>query len=116
MNTLMLLSASDTGIGDAALYALVGFVIVLLVLALLVGIFYLMGFLFRTKALSKEKLFERKPKASKNSVGESADETSDEELFAVISAVISSIYDGETPQGEVKPDFVIRRISRNKNK
>lgn len=112
-NTFVLLSASDTSIGDAALYSLVGFVIVLAVLALLVGIFYLTGFLFQTKALSKDKLFERKPKAEPV---ENADDTSDEELFAVISATISAIYDAETPQGEEKPDFVIRRISRNKRK
>lgn len=112
---MLFLSASDTSIADAALYSLVGFVIVLLVLALLVGIFYLTGFLFQTKALSKDKFFERKPKKKVESAPIAADtaEESDEELFAVISAVISSIYDGEAGDGE-KPDFVIRRVKRNK--
>lgn len=111
MNVLALLSASDTKISDAAIYALVGFVIVLAVLALLVGIFYLSGAIFRTKALSKDKLFEKKPKKTEQPVAQSDDAENDEELFAVISAVISAVYDGES---EEKPDFVIRRVTRKK--
>lgn len=110
MSILSFLSASDTKISDAALYSLVGFIIVLAVLALLVGIFYLTGFLFQTKALSKDKLFER-TKQKPEQKQESADEDEDE-LYAVISAVISSIYDEE--QGDEKPDFVIRRVVRKK--
>lgn len=116
MNVLALLSASDTKVSDAAIYALVGFIIVLLVLALLVGLFYLSGFLFRTKALSKDKLFEFKKKQKDETAVSSnaADEQSDEELYAVISAVISTIYDEEAQGDSVKPDFVIRRIKRSK--
>lgn len=115
MNMLAFLSASDTKISDAAVYAIVGFCIVLLVLALLVGLFYLSGFLFRTKALSKEKLFEFKKKQKDETAVQSvADEQSDEELYAVISAVISTIYDEEAQGDSVKPDFVIRRIKRSK--
>ena len=57
------LSASDTPLGDAALYAVIGFIIVIAVLALLVGIFYLSGFIFKTKAMSGDKLFDFKKKA-----------------------------------------------------
>lgn len=65
MNISAFLSASDTPISEAAVKALIGFAVVLIVLLLLVGIFYLTGFLFQTKALSKDKLFERnKQKAS----------------------------------------------------
>ncbi|MBD5132327.1 MAG: hypothetical protein HDT28_07070 [Clostridiales bacterium] len=110
MSTLFL-SASDVKIGDAALYALIGFVIVLLVLALLVGIFYLTGFLFQTKALSREKLFERKKKPKVES--EEADED-DTEIVAAITAAIAAIYSSEGEGDDVKPEFVIRRIKRNK--
>lgn len=111
MNLVALLcSSSDTSLSKAALYALIGFVIVLLVLALLVGIFYLTGALFKTKALSKPNLFQRKKKAEKQEIV-SAEEQDDEQLFAVISAVISAVYDSEE-RNEVKPDFVIRRIKK----
>lgn len=105
------LSASDITVGSAALYALVGFVIVLAVLALLVGIFYLSGYLFRTKFLSREKLFERKKKA--DGVSEQKEEQAEEddlETVAAITAAISAMLEDDG----VKPDFVIRRITRNK--
>ena len=113
MNVISFLSASDTKISDAALYAIIGFVIVLAVLALLVGIFYLTGFLFSTKALSKDKLFERKGKNKQPAAQTAADgEETDEELFAVITAVISAIYDSEADGDNVKPDFDMRRVKR----
>lgn len=110
MNLVALLCSSDTSLSKAALYALIGFVIVMLVLALLVGIFYLTGALFQTKALSKANLFERKKKTEKQEEV-SAEEQDDEQLFAVISAVISAIYDSED-RDDVKPEFVIRRIKK----
>ncbi|MCH5165786.1 MAG: OadG family protein [Clostridiales bacterium] len=114
MNFAMFISASDYSLGEGALYAVVGFMIVLAVLALLVGIFYLSGFLFRTKFLSRDNLFKRDKKPENASVQtESADAgESDEQLFAVISAVISAIYDEEAQSDSVKPEFVIRRIKR----
>lgn len=102
---------SDTSIGTAALYALLGICIVVLVLALLVGIFYLSGLLFRTKALGKDNLFERKPRQKESDeqpVSDSDEE--DEQVVAAIVAAISCIYESE--DGGVKPDFVIRRIKR----
>ncbi|MDE6401370.1 MAG: OadG family protein [Clostridiales bacterium] len=115
MGMTMFLSASDTPISEAAVKALVGFVIVLAVLLLLVGIFYLTGFLFRTKWLSKDNLFERKKKNVKSNDVTTVDtngEETDEELYAVISAVISAMYDDEAIGDDVKPDFVIRRVKR----
>lgn len=114
MNISAFLSASDTPISEAAVKALIGFVVVLVVLLLLVGIFYLTGFLFQTKALSKDKLFERNKQKSKpvQDTAANSDEQTDEELFAVITAVISAIYDGEAQEGDVKPEFVIRRVKR----
>ncbi len=112
------LSASDVPIGTAALYALVGFVIVLIVLALLVGIFYLVGFIFRTKALSGDKLFDFKGKKQTEvkdpeivpDVTVNADDET--ETVAAITAAISVILSEET--GSSAPDFVIRRVTRKK--
>lgn len=108
MNT-MILCASDTSLLDAFLYALVGFVIVLSVLALLVGIFYLTGRLFQTKAFGKEKLFDfgKKPKSV-----EFAEQSVDDELVAAITAAISVVLESEND--DIRPDFVIRRITRKK--
>ncbi len=106
--TVSFLSASDVKIGDAALYALVGFVIVIAVLALLVGIFYLSGFIFRTKALSRDNLFERKKKD-----GPAPQDGDDEQTVAAITAAIAVILAEESGgDDDVKPDFVIRRITR----
>lgn len=113
MNGLFL-CASDISVGSAALYALVGFIIVLVVLALLVGIFYLSGFLFQTKALSRDKLFERKPKTQEVVEPElipDIEAADSEEEVAAITAAIALILQSES-DGDVKPDFVIHRIVR----
>ena len=113
MNLFALLSASDTPISSAALYALVGFLIVLAVLAILVGIFYFTGFLFQKTKLGSDKLFERKPKQP--SVAEKApavSEEEDEEVVAAITAAITAMYAEDT--SDSKPDFIIRRVKRNK--
>ncbi|MCH5161171.1 MAG: OadG family protein [Clostridiales bacterium] len=109
------LSASDTPLSTAALYALVGFVIVVLVLALLVGIFYLSGFIFKTKFMSRDKLFDFGKKKVPNEpeivAEEPVSEESDAEVVAAITAAISVILAGEQDNGAA-PEFVIRRISR----
>ena len=115
--SLALLSVSDVPIGTAALYAVVGFVIVLAVLALLVGIFMISGLIFRTKVMSREKLFEKEKSQEKlepefvpNAVPE---RNEDDEVVAAITAAIAVILSEEGEPSE-KPEFVIRRIVRNK--
>lgn len=107
--TSLFLCASDMNLGDAALYAIVGFIIVLAVLALLVGIFYLSGALFKTKALSKENLFERKKPAPQ---ADEVIEEDDDELVAAITAAVSVVLAGENSEPDAVPEFVIRRITR----
>lgn len=112
MNLINLLATSDIKISDAAIYSLVGFIIVLAVLMLLVGIFYLSGFIFRSKLFDKSK---RKPKAAAKpdfEVAGSAD--NDEEIVAAITAAITCIYESEAGESKVVPEFVIKRIKRNK--
>ncbi len=111
---ISILSASDVSLGDGALYAVVGFLIVLAVLALLVGIFYLTGFIFQTKFLSKDNLFERKKKTQDRPNAENSDGESDDEIVAAITAAIACIYADESADGDVVPEFVIRHIKRNK--
>ena len=111
MNALFL-AASDTKPSDAALYSLIGFLIVLAVLAVLVGIFYLTGFLFGHTALGKDKLFTRKKKRKSPEASEVSDAQSDEELVAAITAAISVVLESENDG--VTPEFVIRRVTRKK--
>lgn len=106
-------TAKDLSVLDAFLYAVIGFLIVLAVLALLVGIFYLSGFLFRTKAMSGDKLFSIKKKERSTTDKASDDDgSSDEEVVAAISAAITVLLTEEN--GGEKPEFVIRRVTRKK--
>lgn len=104
--SMNLLSASDMSVGEGALYSLIGFIIVLLVLALLVGIFYLSGFVFKSKLFNKQ---EETPVISNTS--EQADDD-DDELVAVITAAVSCMLEEEC--GGEAPEFIIKRITRKK--
>ena len=103
----MNISLLSMSLGDGALYSVVGFVIVLAVLALLVGIFYLSGFIFQSKAFNKDKA--EKPAATQT---ENAD--SDDELVAAITAAISCVLQSESDSDSEPPEFVIKRIVRKK--
>lgn len=90
--------------GMAALYALIGFIIVLAVLAVLVGIFYLLGAVFNSKKL--------KGKSAKQAPATTAVASADdeEELIAAITAAVTAVLSEES--GDVAPEFVIRRVKR----
>ncbi len=103
-----LLSAEKISLGEGALYAVIGFVIVLVVLALLVGIFYLSGFIFQSKPFNKQK--KESPAAQVQQ--QSVDDETDEQLVAAITAAITCVL-AEESQGEA-PEFVIKRIVRKK--
>ena len=105
MSMSLLSAAKDLTLGEGALYALIGFVIVLFVLALLVGIFYLSGYIFQSKVFDKKK--EQKPAAAQPSVAEE----DDDELVAVITAAVACMLQEE---GGEPPEFVIKRIKRKK--
>ena len=105
--SITLLSAKDMTLGEGALFAVVGFIIVLLVLALLVGIFYLSGFIFQSKAFNKKK---EQPAATVQQTDDGEEET-DEQLVAAITAAVMCMLQEE---GGEAPEFVIKRIVRKK--
>lgn len=113
MKSIALLCVSDTPISTAALYALIGFLIVLAVLAILVGIFYLTGFLFQKTRLGADKLFERKPKqpiSEDPSFAVVSKEDDEGEVVAAITAAIAAMYDDNAEsESSGRPDFVIKR-------
>lgn len=104
----MNISLLSMNLGDGALYSLIGFIIVLLVLALLVGVFYLSGFIFQSKTFNK-------PKVDHVAVTQEQPENSDdEELVAAITAAISCVLQSEAGGDSEPPEFVIKRIVRKK--
>lgn len=114
---LTFLSARDVALGDAALYSLIGFVIVLAVLALLVGIFYLMGAIFRSKLFNMPKKEKKKgkkkadePAASEQPATLESAAEDEGEVIAAITAAISIMLEQEGEPAE----FVIRRVTRKK--
>ena len=94
-------------VGDGAFYAVFGFVFVFLGIALLVGIFTVVGIIMKKVNARGPK--KRKIK-SKVSLPEEApvDEEDDPEIVAAITAAIMAMYEGENR----KCDFVVRRIKR----
>lgn len=112
--TAEVLSGDMTELGnlDAFLYAIVGFCIVLAVLALLVLIFSASGMLFK----SNFSFLKKKKNSAQNSEESASDNLSDipsddAALVAAITAAISCCMTEEKGD-DVKPDFVIRRITK----
>ena len=104
---LTFLAASDVKLGDAALYSLIGFLIVFAVLA-----FYLMGAIFRSKLFNMPKKEKKKGKSATETVAApSASDDDEDEVVAAITAAISVMLEQES--GE-PAEFVIRRITRKK--
>ncbi len=99
------------GIGEAALDALLGFIVVFIGIAFLVGLLWLIGFAVRkiNGAPAKKKEEKAAEKIEEPAISEktSADELS-EETVAVITAAIMAYYAKENP----KCEFTVKRIKR----
>lgn len=128
VSTISLLSTvftSDSGktitelsIGEAALYALLGYLVVFAGIAIIMGIVYLVGFILRkvTAAADTRKAKKAEEEAKKAEAdaaaaadGESGDIT-ELERAAVIAAVYA-VLSGESGSAP-KAEFVVRRIKR----
>jgi sodium pump decarboxylase gamma subunit len=102
------------GIGEAAIDALLGFIIVFIGIAVLVGIVWLVGYVIQK--LTKKNA--EKTKANSTSTAHQADLSSSanseteeglsEETVAVITAAIMAYYAKEKP----KCEFTVKRIKR----
>lgn len=106
------------GVGEAAIDALLGFCVVFIGIAFLVGVVWLVGFIMRKvtgQAPAKDrKKSENKPETKQEAneaepsvVSVIGDET-DEETVAVITAAIMAYYAKEKP----KCEFTVKRIKR----
>ncbi|MDE7159140.1 MAG: OadG family protein [Clostridiales bacterium] len=107
---LNLLSWFKFNVGEGAFYSVFGFVFVFLGIALLVGIFAVLGIVMK-------KVNAKKPRVKKSKKGQPVEETvlsvEEEEglsaqTVAAITAAIAMYYESEN----VKCDFVVKRIKK----
>ena len=112
LNTL--LSSEQTrfaAFGEVGVYALIGFIVVFVGIAFLIGVVWLVGKLMSktSKQPSKEKPAEAvKVEPSAESVPSVAEDELSDEVIAVITAAIMAYYEKNNP----KCDFVVKRIKR----
>lgn len=98
------------GIGEAAIDALLGFLVVFIGIALLVGIIWLVGYIMRKVSGKAPQKAEKKQKPAvvpKETPVKESDGLSEEEVV-VITAAIMAYYAKEKP----KCEFTVKRIKR----
>ena len=99
----------DISIGEAALYALLGFLVVCVGITLLIFIVWLVGKIINkvTNVQAKAKV-EKTSEAVVQSLAVADGDTVDEETVAAITAAIMAYYQNEQP----KCEFKVKRIKK----
>ena len=97
----------DVSIGTAALYALIGYLVVFAGIAFLIFIVWLVG-KFMTKAQPAKKTAPMESAPALDTSIQSADDEVDEETVAVIMAALMAYYEANNP----KCEFTVKRIKR----
>ena len=93
-------------LGEAALYALIGFVVVFIGISLLILVVWLVGKIMNKTTLQKQpKVVETKEKPI---LSETISNDLDEETVAVIMATLMAYYQTNNP----KCEFMVKRIKR----
>ena len=104
-------SGSANGIGEALIYALIGFGVVFIGIVLIILIIWLIGLILRKTnnlAFLHKIKFKKKQEAVQPAETEKVDDEISDEVKAAIIAAIMAYYDDEKPEC----DFVVRRIKR----
>lgn len=100
--------------GEAALYALIGFLVVFVGIIIIIGIIWLVGLIMRKtnnlEFLTKKR--EKKPKTNKNEevpavAAEQSDDIPDEVKAAIVAAIMAYYQEQES-----KCEFTVKRIKR----
>lgn len=106
-------SGSANGLGEAVVYALIGFLVVFLGIVLIIFIIWLIGLILRKtnnleflSKLSIKKKLKKKRQEPITAVDE--EETIPDEVKAAIIAAIMAFYETENPESE----FIVKRIKR----
>ena len=101
-------------LGEAALYALIGFVVVFVGIIIIIGIIWLVGLIMRKtnnlEFLTKKR--EKKPKTNKKEevpavAAEQSDDIPDEVKAAIVAAIMAYYREQES-----KCEFTVKRIKR----
>lgn len=108
-------SGAANGIGEALIYALIGFLVVFLGIILIIFIIWLIGLILRKTnnlAFLNKLSFKRlkkgnSPEISQVEPDKETDEIPDEVKAAIIAAIMA-YYDNEKPECE----FIVRRIKK----
>ena len=96
-------------IGTAALYALIGYLVVFAGIAFLIFIVWLVGkFMTRPQPVKKKMQLEEKAAADASTLNAVLDDEVDEETVAVIMAALMAYYEANNP----KCEFTVKRIKR----
>lgn len=98
----------DVSVGTAALYALIGYLVVFAGIAFLIFVVWLVGKLMaKSQPMQKKAMVETKP-ASVAPIQTTEEEEVDEETVAVIMAALMAYYETNNP----KCEFTVKRIKR----
>ena len=107
-------SEQDIGLGMVVLYGVIGLLIVFLVLAVLIGIVYLMKLAFALFRKSSSKAVAPAETEVLPAQSDAKEEVcADDEIAAVISAVLSAYFCGEKAENKAAP-FRVKKIYRLK--
>ncbi len=99
----------DVSVGTAALYALIGYLVVFAGIAFLIFIVWLVGKLMaKAQPMQKKAMVETKPASVAPIQTSAADDEVDEETVAVIMAALMAYYETNNP----KCEFTVKRIKR----
>ena len=99
----------EVSIGTAALYALIGYLVVFAGIAFLIFIVWLVGkFMTRPQPVKKKMPLEEKAAADASTSNAVLDDEVDEETVAVIMAALMAYYEANNP----KCEFTVKRIKR----
>lgn len=100
--------------GEAALYALIGFLVVFVGIIIIIGIIWLVGLIMRKtnnlEFLTKKR--EKKPEKGKEKQAEVSAPTADEEVPDEVKAAIIAAIMAYYQEKEEKCEFTVKRIKR----
>ena len=118
LNLLNTSQARFVSVGEASLYALIGFLVVFLGISFLILIVWLVGKIFesRKKAVKSEATKQAAKKeessnvnvASAEAIAKAVEDVVDEETVAVIMGALMAYYEQNNP----KCEFTVKRIKR----
>ena len=98
----------DVSVGEAALYALIGYLVVFAGIAFLIFIVWLVGQLIAKAQTTKQSVKTEKTVEPSVVSGEDSDEDIDDETVVLIMAALMAYYEANNP----KCEFTVKRIKR----